>query len=161
MIGDEQMKHPIYNGRGVDCDGPPISIYEPIFAHVVDNLDNLANRLVEEDLIEDVAMLFDKATLIYSSVSARLDAINLVLGKILGVYFFNASQTYGHKTAESDAVARCSTAVPHVSAVFAHAQFKNEMGMSGDGELQGALTFRKYVASREVSWNSHIWFPIF
>jgi hypothetical protein len=152
----EQINHPIYNGRPIERRGPPVVIYNEPLARLKDELRHLAN--VPEpsaDYVTLTADLFHAAATIYDSEKERGNEIYGYLDRLLGTSLDRSvgahDERSNRKTTEADAVVRKPIEnFGNKSAVVAYVELKNELGVRGDGGLQAALSLRKYVVQEHV-----------
>lgn len=131
-------------------DGPPIVLYEPAFAAIQEQLNNIHSIPVQEDLVNGVFALVSLAGERYETEGDRLSKMLPALGELLGVrldQLVNAVGGRGVKTAESDALATCPVFGGQNVAIY---EGKLELGIGGEGSIQGALTMRKQVGNPKV-----------
>jgi hypothetical protein len=154
----EQINHPIYNGRPIERRGPPVVIYNEPLARLKDKLRHLANAPEpSSDYVALTADLFRAAATIYDSEKERGNEIYGYLERLLGTSLDRAvgahEERSNRKTTEADAVVRKPIENHYFgnkSAVVAYVELKNELGVRGDGGLQAALSLRKYVVQEHV-----------
>jgi hypothetical protein len=154
----EQVNHPIYNGRPIERRGPPVVIYNESLARLKDELRHLANAPEPSaDYIALTARLFHAAATIYDSEKDRGNEIYGYLERLLGTSLDRSvsarEERSNRRTTEADAIIRTpieSHSFGDQSAVVAYVELKNELGVRGDGGLQAALSLRKYVVQEHV-----------
>jgi hypothetical protein len=155
---EEQVKHPIYNGRPIDLHGPPVEIYDETLAKLKQDLSDLSNAPAPSaDYIVQTANLFHASAPIYNSEPFRTKAVCGLLKWLLAADIrlsVRASEEKSNRlTTEGDA-AVCET-LEDVScgkkdAVVAYLELKNELGLRGEAGLQAALSLRKHVSQKNV-----------
>ncbi|TFK16458.1 hypothetical protein FA15DRAFT_676673 [Coprinopsis marcescibilis] len=146
----EQGKRPIYNGRPITLEGPPIVIYERAFAAIKEQLDDIASMSVEENTVPTVTELVSLAAEIYTTEGDRLAKTLPILERLLEVKLqplVNAVDQAGCKIAESDAMATCQLSNSLDSAIYLHGEWKLELGIGGEGSIQCPLTLRKQLCT--------------
>jgi hypothetical protein len=158
----EQVNHPIYNGRPIERRGPPVVIYNEPLAGLKDELRRLAKASEPSaDYVARTADLFHAAATIYDSEKERGNAIYSHLERLLGISLNRSvgahDERSNRKTTEADAVVRTPIKNQYFgdkTAVVAYVELKNELGVRGDGGLQAALSLRKYVVQEQVELSS-------
>jgi hypothetical protein len=154
---EEQVHHPIFNGRPFERRGPPVVIYSESLAQLKHELRNITDfPEPPPSVISLTAELFHVAATIYPSEDDRGQQIYKYLERLLGVELVRYVKSIGKSNkmaTEADAIVLQN--IPFGSenikkAVVAYVELKNELGVRGDGGLQGALSFRKYVAGKDV-----------
>ncbi|KAF8718442.1 hypothetical protein AX14_011836 [Amanita brunnescens Koide BX004] len=126
----EQDEHPIYNGRPAGRRGPPVTIYHAAFAELRDTLrDPYSVQDKNENRVEDTAKLFLVATEIYETEEERCRAVIPHLKNVLGFTLAKSLKTK--------------------DGVICYIEFKNELGISGDGGVQAALALRKHLVKKD------------
>jgi len=159
----EQINHPIYNGRPIERRGPPVVIYNEPLARLKDELRHLAN--VPEPSADHVSLtadLFHAAATIYDSEKERGNEIYSYLERLLGTSLGTSldhsvwanEERSNRKITEADAIVRKPIENHHFgnkTAVVAYVELKNELGIRGDGGLQAALSLRKYVVQEHYN----------
>lgn len=152
----EQINHPIYNGRPIERRGPPVVIYNEPLARLKDELRHLANAPEPSaDHVSLTADLFHAAATIYDSEKERGNEIYSHLEHLLGTSLNRSvgahEERSNRRTTEADAaVLKPMENFGNKSAVVAYVELKNELGVRGDGGLQAALSLRKYVVQEHV-----------
>ena len=153
----EQVNHPIYNGRPIERRGPPVVIYDEPLARLKDELRHFANAPEPSaDYVALTARLFHAAATIYDSEKERGNEIYGYLERLLGTSLdrsVSAHEGSNGKPTEAGAIVRKPIENRHFNdktAVVAYVELKNELGVRGDGGLQAALSFRKYVVQEHV-----------
>jgi hypothetical protein len=154
----EQINHPIYNGRPIERRGPPVVIYNEHLARLKDELRHLADA--PEPSADSVALtadLFHAAATIYDSEKERGNKIYNYLESLLGTSLDHSvwahEEKSNRKTTEADAIVSKPIENDYFGkkrAAVAYLELKNELGVRGDGGLQAALSLRKYVAQEHV-----------
>ncbi|TFK27944.1 hypothetical protein FA15DRAFT_665955 [Coprinopsis marcescibilis] len=145
----EQGKRPIYNGRPITLEGPPIVIYEHAFAAIQEQLDNIASISVEEDTIHTVTALVSLAAEIYTTEGDRMAHTLPILERLLDVKLqppVNVDHA-GRKIAESNAMATCQLSNSSHSAIYLHSEWKLELGIGGEGSIQCPPTLTKQLCT--------------
>lgn len=154
----EQEKRPIYNGRPIERCGTPVVIYDKSLANLKQDLDNLS-VVVEPpvDYVHTTAQLFIAASRIYSSESERGTAMYSLLNHLLGIDLDLSVEAFKdeskQKAAQVDAIAQediRDETFGKKKAVVVYMGLKNELGSSGDGGLQAALSLRKHITQKAV-----------
>ncbi len=157
---EEQVKHPIYNGRPIELHGPPIEIYDETLAKLKHDLSDLSNAPEPSaDYILQTANLFHASAPIYLSEPLRTKAVHGLLRWLLDANVqlsVRASEEKSNRlTTEGDA-AICETleddSCGKKAGVVAYLELKNELGLRGEAGLQAALSLRKYVCQKDVSF---------
>ena len=155
---EEQVKHPIYNGRPTELHGPPVEIYDETLAKLKHDLSDLSNAPEPSaDYIVQTANLFHASAPIYNSEPQRTKAVYELLRWLLAADIqlsIKASEdTSNRLTTEGDG-AICETLVDvtygEKTAVVAYLEFKNELGLGGEAGLQAALSLRKHLCQKNV-----------
>jgi hypothetical protein len=154
----EQKIRPIFNGRPTELHGPPIEIYNKTLAKLKDDLNDLSKAPDPPmDTIVQTGKLFHASAPIFSSEDLRIEGILSSLTKLLDADLENYVKTFKGETnktcTEGDAAIRMTLQdQSHGTkvAVVAYIEFKNELGLRGEGGLQGALSLRKHVAHKDV-----------
>jgi hypothetical protein len=155
---EEQVKHPIYNGRPIELHGPPVEIYDETLAKLKHDLSDLSNApKPSTDYIVQTANLFHASAPIYNSEPLRTKAVYGLLRWLLGADIrlsVKASEDKSNRlTTEGDG-AICETledvSYGKKTAVVAYLELKNELGLRGDAGLQAALSLRKHVSQKNV-----------
>jgi hypothetical protein len=155
---NEQITHPIYNGRPAERRGPPVVIFDENLARLHDELRNLADAPEPSaKYVTLTAKLFRTAAAIYDSENERGNQIyghlECLLNASLDRSVWAHKEKSKKKTTEVDAMVGTSIEHIHfrgVTAAVAYVLLKNELGIGGDGALQAALSLRKYVAREQV-----------
>ena len=136
--------------------GPPITIFEPIFARLHDNLAYLQHLDPDSDTYEDVAKLCSLMSGYYSSEHSRLADAQRLLHKILGISLDSSSlaPVIGfHKCDHhSDATPDFQAAVRgggHLL-VFIIEEDRNEFLVRGDPVSQAAHAYAKIAKYPEA-----------
>ncbi|KZT09751.1 uncharacterized protein LAESUDRAFT_646581 [Laetiporus sulphureus 93-53] len=141
-----QEDHPIYNGRPVTHRASPIALYNDAFARLTDKdiLHNLSVADSDNVRAPTTAKLFLAATDIYDTEKERETAIFDYIEYLLEVKLErHVKMTTAEHSDERDAFARVplgNSTFGEKKGVFLCVQVKNELGMGGNGGLQGALT---------------------
>jgi hypothetical protein len=154
----EQINHPIYNGRPIERRGPPVVVYNEPLARLKDELRHLANAPEPSaGCVAPTADLFHAAATIYDSEKERGNEIYSYLDRLLGTSLDRSvwahEERSNRKTTEADAIVRKpieSRCFGNKTAAVAYVELKNELGVRGDGGLQAALSLRKYVVQEHV-----------
>lgn len=152
-LSEEQRLRPIYNGRPLTREGPPIVLHEPTFADIQDKLDGISSMPVDEDLVTDVAELVARAAEIYKGETERQSQTLPILSKLLNVAmdeFAHANNGGGRKVAGGYVIATCNLSLSRHKAILAYFEWKVELGIGGEGSIQGALTLRKLLSADRV-----------
>jgi hypothetical protein len=152
----EQIDHPIYNGRLFERHGPPVIIYNESLAKLKHGLSDLASAPEPSaNCIALAAKLFHAGATIYESESQRGKVIYHYVERLLGTTFDRSTKV----TERSNMTTEAGTLVYGPSGqlssnnkkvVVAYVELKNELGICGDGALQAALTLRKCVAQKRA-----------
>ena len=155
----EQHNRPIYIGRPAEKRGPPISIYHEAFAQLKDTLRDVMKVLdrEEERRVDDTAKLFLKATDIYETEQARVDAMKPLLKSVLDLK--DIDKIKGSRLEmvkgsgfEADGIVKeriLDGGDDEIHGVTGCFEYKNELG-GGDATVQGALTLRKCLVLPKV-----------
>jgi hypothetical protein len=154
----EQVDHPIFNGRPFERRGPPVVIYNEPLANLKHELHNLAGAPEPSDeYVALTAELFHASATIYDNEDQRGKQVYGYLERLLGTSLDRSikarAEKSNRKTTEADAVVRGlieHECFGNEAAVLAYVELKNELGIRGDGGLQAALSLRKYVAQEHV-----------
>jgi len=155
---EEQVKHPIYNGRPIELHGPPVEIYDETLAKLKHDLSDLSNAPEPSaDYIVQTANLFHASAPIYNSEPLRTKAVYGLLRWLLAADIrlsVKASEDKSNRlTTEGDG-AICETledvSCGKKTAVVAYLELKNELGLRGEAGLQAALSLRKHVSQKNV-----------
>ncbi|EKM75545.1 hypothetical protein AGABI1DRAFT_109310 [Agaricus bisporus var. burnettii JB137-S8] len=151
----EQIVHPIHNGRPITNHGPPLSIYHEAFAVIqtaVQNL-NAVGDDEEETRVDNTAKLCLVATDIYEDEAARLQAVHPFIEKVLGTEIERnvKSSRKGKQTTEDGLVSQ-RVRGSEKKGIVCHVEWKNELGLSGQCGLQNALALRKRLIEPEYDW---------
>lgn len=103
---------------------------------------------VDEDLVTDVAELVACAAEIYKDEAKRRYRTLPILSKLLNV----AIEEFGLVKNGSDviAIAACNLSLSRHRAILALFEWKVELGIGGEGSIQGALTLRKQLSADRV-----------
>jgi len=158
MYKEEQVKHPIYNGRPIELHGPPIEIYDDTLAKLKHDLSDLSNAPEPSaDYIAQTANLFHASAPIYNSEPLRTKAVHGLLRWLLAADIqlsVKASEEKSNRlTTEGDG-AICETLADascgKKAAVVAYLELKNELGLRGEAGLQAGLSLRKHVSQKHV-----------
>ena len=153
---EEQQVHPIFNGRPLERRGPPVVIYNESLAKLKHELHNIANSPEPPaSHIASTAELFQVAAEIHKTEDQREKEIYDYLERLVGQPLDRSVRSFGKSSKLATKVdATVVQNIQHPSfgkkAVVAYVELKNELGMCGDGGLQGALSFRKFVAGEDV-----------
>ena len=153
---EEQQVHPIFNGRPLERRGPPVVIYNESLAKLKHELRNISNSPEPPaSHIASTAELFHVAAEIYKTEDQRGKEIYDYLERLVGQPLDRSVRSFGKSSKLATEVdATIVQNIQHPSfgkkAVVAYVVLKTELGMRGDGGLQGALSFRKYVAGKDV-----------
>jgi hypothetical protein len=153
----EQFDHPIYNGRPNERCGPPVTIYNESLSKLKHGLCNLESAPEPSaDYIALTAELFHAAATIYENERQRGKVIYNYIERLLGTTLdrpIRIPEMSDEMATEADGVVYGP--IGHLSfnnksAIVAYVELKDEPGIRGDGALQAALSFRKYVAQKRV-----------
>jgi hypothetical protein len=156
---EEQVKHPIYNGRPIELHGPPVEIYDETLARLKRDLSDLSIAPEPSaDYIVRTANLFHASAPIYSSEPLRTKAVYEIIQWLLAADIrlsVKASEEKSIKlTTEGDgAILETLEDVSYgkKTAVVAYLELKNELGLRGEAGLQAALSLRKHVSQKNVT----------
>ena len=160
---EEQVKHPIYNGRPIELHGPPVEIYNETLAKLKHDLSDLSNAPEPSaEYIVRIANLFHASAPIYDSEPLRTKAVYGLLRWLLNADIrlsVKASDGKSNRlTTEGDG-AICETledvSCGEKAAVVAYLELKNELGLRGEAGLQAALSLRKYISQKDVRLSDH------
>ncbi|KAH9942724.1 hypothetical protein B0H21DRAFT_823948 [Amylocystis lapponica] len=149
----EQNEHPIYNGRPEDRCSSPVVLYAEAFAMLKDTLRDLPTGEPDWDLVAATAKLFTSAVELCESEDDRHMAIIERIGTVLSIRIEDVKHGQLARTGHTKAIADTLASVPledeqygKKEGIYVYLDIKNELGMDGDGGLQGALTLRKFIA---------------
>lgn len=156
---EEQVKHPIYNGRPIELHGPPVEIYDETLARLKSDLSDLSNTPEPSaDYIVRTANLFHASAPIYSSEPHRTKAVYEIIQWLLAADIRLSVKPSEEKsnrlTTEGDcAVLETLEDISYgkKTAVVVYLELKNELGLGGEAELQAALSLRKHVSQKNVT----------
>ena len=154
----EQINHPIYNGRPIERRGPPVVIYNEPLARLKHELRHLTDTPEPSaDYVSLTGDLFRAAATIYDSEKERGNKIygylESLLGSSLDCSVWAHEERSNRKTTEADAIVSKpieNNFFGKKRAAVAYVELKHELGVHGDGGLQAALSLRKYVAQEHV-----------
>jgi hypothetical protein len=152
----EQVDYPIYNGRPHERCAPPVILYNESLAKLKHELCNLANTPEPSpEHISLTAKLLHGVATIYHSETQRGNEIYDYLGRLLRTTLdrsVRASERSNRTTTEANAVVCGDIDDQHFpeKAIVAYLELKSGLGIRGEGELQAALSLRKYVAREDV-----------
>ena len=111
----------------------------------MDDLAHLSDRPHNEDILAKIGELAAKSVAIYATESGREEAVYPLIEILLDIQLArNASASSLPTAAKSDAIALEN------SAIYLHLECKNELGLGGIADFQGALTFLKHAAGPGV-----------
>lgn len=136
------QEQPVQIGCLGRCTGPPIIIYEQIFADIVDDLAYLSDRPDNVDILAKIGELATKSVATYDSVSERTHAVYPLIENLLDIELTTTSESA--VAAKSDAVALEN------GAIYLHLECKNELGLGGIVDFQEVPTFLKHAAKPKV-----------
>ena len=107
---------------------------------------------VDEELVTDVTELVDLAADTYEDEYQRKFCTFPILCKLLGVDMteYVGTNQGSRRGAESDALITCNLSDSQYKAITAHFEFKVELGMGGEGAIEGALKVRKRISADRV-----------
>ncbi|TFK33280.1 hypothetical protein BDQ12DRAFT_615533 [Crucibulum laeve] len=122
---------------------PAIELFCPAFAQFSSSAFNL-NFTVPKNVIRETQNLMALIAAIYPSEEKRVQAIHVLLGKLLGKEIGSVWNTDGTST---DGVIRGSTNVHDAAVLLALADFKNELGGGNlDPSTQAGFTYTRTIA---------------
>lgn len=130
--------YPVHNWCRPHRDGPPITIYEEVFAEMVDDIACLSSRPDNEDILAKLSELAVRSLEIYDSDSQRESALYPLIESLLGVQL--------ERRGPSSATVKTGASVEENGAIYLHVDCKNELGLGGVADLQGALTLLKRIS---------------
>ncbi|KAL6299794.1 hypothetical protein BKA93DRAFT_805191 [Sparassis latifolia] len=131
----------IKNGRPLDCTGPPISIYHPVFAEFLDYAAD-PSTIPSTNILKATHEIFQFSSEFYADELVRQNKINELFCGLLGMSVHPMSPGDGSCN-DGAVVTFCS--LFSKNALCAIMEYKNEMGLSGtDTAVQGALGFVKW-----------------
>ncbi|KAF8452201.1 hypothetical protein L210DRAFT_2018421 [Boletus edulis BED1] len=135
----------IYNGRATGHMGPPITIYEEVFADIVDDLARLEDLPDNQDILDEIGDFAVQSVQTYSNRSERESSLYPLIETLLGVdrMIRNVDDDYIFTDMKSHAVAK------EKDAIYLHVECKNELGL--DGMERGALTMLKYISDPQYT----------
>ncbi|KDQ49490.1 hypothetical protein JAAARDRAFT_42919, partial [Jaapia argillacea MUCL 33604] len=146
----EQEIHPVYNGRPNNLCSSPIAIYSDAFAVLRDTLSDLTTTPApNRTQVVTTANLLLSATKIYDSDWDRGYALLPHVERLLDVHFDRHVKVATTKeTYKANGFARQQLADPSFTerGAYVYIEVKNELGLGGDGGLQGALTLLKHIS---------------
>ncbi|KAL5514057.1 hypothetical protein ACEPAG_2818 [Sanghuangporus baumii] len=140
-LPSEQSKYPIYNGRSDSCRGPPLTIYNKVFAELKDALEDVSNIEVTAQELKAAHMLLTMSVKFYCNEGHRMEQTDLELEKLLGYSITN--------TAPGDGLVK--TYLHEQRVILACLRWRNELGSEGDAGYHAACSYRQYVTDSEVS----------
>ncbi|KAF8130575.1 hypothetical protein EV363DRAFT_1332352 [Boletus edulis] len=138
----EYMAYPdfIYNGRPAGCMGPPITIYEEVFADIADDLAHLEDLPdSNQDILDEIGDFANQSLETYSSTFERESTLYHLIETLLGVEMIRNEDYSTFTDVKRHAVAK------ERDAIYLHVECKNELGMGG--MERGALTMLRYIAN--------------
>ncbi|KAF8558359.1 hypothetical protein OG21DRAFT_1380524, partial [Imleria badia] len=127
-------------GRPMGYTGPPITIYEEVFADIVDDLDHLSDLPDNEDILAEIGKFTTNSLKIYDSNSECSSAVYSLVGSLLGVDL--VTKLIPPYVDVKSGVVACE----QNNAIYLHIQSNNELGLGGIADVQGALTLLKEMA---------------
>ena len=136
-----QQKHPVLNGRPIDCHAEPIGLYHPVFNDFQDAMANLEPLCYNAATYSAVRSIFDVFSRIYNDEKERVQTIQEHLQSLLG----RKLAVVAEKGMISDGVISQSC---HKSMAYLLIQeVKNEIGTGhSDPYNHASLAYRRYWA---------------
>ena len=153
-LAHAQRRDPILNGRPHSACGPPITIFEPTFAHYRRDVAKATDLEIPSYYYRTVASFLVASSEIYASVAQRRAALLPILTELIGQPISPGDAGDGYK---SDGV--CITKVDlgrkRIHALLLLWELKNEFGSGGgDPSVQATFSFTRWWALANVSsWN--------
>ncbi|KAI0750492.1 hypothetical protein C8Q74DRAFT_1361750 [Fomes fomentarius] len=159
------MERPIYNGRPIHLEGPPITIHTPPFApsppitiytppfarikEKVNNLDTVTLQQNAVNMLELTGLLFLAAGEIYGSKRERENAIYPLLCTLLDVSFYAREPMPGNEWTEIDGVHYVDVTAlnPKARATGLYVELRNELDMKGVSGMQLARTYQRRIST--------------
>ncbi|KAG6372511.1 hypothetical protein JVT61DRAFT_7617 [Boletus reticuloceps] len=145
IFKEQQDKHLVHNGRPVHVSGPPITIYEEAFADIVHDLANPSDQQLDDYTLSKATELSIALLKIYETESLRVTAISQLIENLLDVKFELNYSPWPSTGVESDGAAIQD------GAIYLHLECKNELGIGGIADFQGALTLLKHISGTAYS----------
>lgn len=144
----DQEEHSVHFGHPGRHTGPLITIYEEVFADVIDDLACLSDHPVNEDILTEIGGLVVKSLGIYDSASERENVMSPLIESLLGVKLTSDAHTSISplEAKKSDAI------IPENGAIYLHLECRNELELGGMADFQGLgpHTLLKHIAEPEV-----------
>ena len=140
-FAEGQRKHPVLNGRPINCHAEPIGLYHPVFNDFQDAMANPEPLCYDATTYSAVRSIFDVFSRIYDDEKERVATIQehlqTLLGRRLGVV--------AGQGVISDGV--ISTSCRTSTAYLLIQEVKNEIGTGhSDPYNQASLAYRRYWA---------------
>ncbi|KAG6372710.1 hypothetical protein JVT61DRAFT_7477 [Boletus reticuloceps] len=130
----------IYNGRPAGCMGPPITIYEEVFADIADDLAHLEDLPdTNQDILDEIGDFANQSLQTYSSTFERESTLYHLIETLLGVEMIRNEDYSTFMDMKRHAVAK------ERDAIYLYVECKNELGLGG--MERGALTMLRYIAN--------------
>ncbi|KAF8123602.1 hypothetical protein EV363DRAFT_1356234 [Boletus edulis] len=134
----------VQDGRPIHRTGPPITIYEEVFADIVDNLTHLSDIPDDEYVLAKTGEFVKNALDVYLCEAERESSVHALVETLLDVELRTCVPT-SIPTMESDAV------VEENGAIFFHVECKNELGLGGIANLQGPRILLKHITESKYA----------
>ena len=144
---NQQKENPIRIGRPHDTCGPPITIYEQVFADFCVNMSETKEGLLSPEDYQAVGTLLVASSAVYREEKRRQAALTPILGKLV-------SQSINVVTLD-DGTSNDGVCTVHVgegtSALLLLCEFKNEIGSGEcDPSLQASFSFTRWWSQVRV-----------
>ncbi|KAI0313859.1 hypothetical protein OF83DRAFT_1064772, partial [Amylostereum chailletii] len=141
----------MYAGRPDTCHGPPITLYDPVFAELNDQLRNLSTVSPTKEALELTRDLFSDASGIYPHEDTRIGLMVPYLKALLGLpgLLTHMEQTEGRAIGDCMETVKLPGGVAGLGPVFVYMEWTPELGVGGDPGLQVAHTYRMHVIQDE------------
>jgi len=154
LFKKEQVRHPIYNGRGARL-APSVKLYNPAFATFATRLEALSTvdaTDVTETEARALADLLTTSSDIMVTEDERVLPMTKRLSLLLGAQIMRVSTRDGR---QADGTAHQATLDVSEMAPYLILEGKPELGHGGDAGLQASLTYRDHVFAPEV-WDHFV-----
>ena len=141
-FAEGQRKHPVLNGRPINCHAEPIGLYHPVFNDFQDAMANPEPLCYDAAMYSAVRSIFDVFSRIYDDEEERVETIQehlqTLLGRKLGV-------VVGQGVISNGVISTlCHTSMAYLLIQ----EVKNEIGTGhSDPYNQASLAYRKYWAA--------------
>ena len=129
--------------------GPPITIYEEVFADIVEDLARLQNRPENEEVMRHTGEIARDTLGMPDSEDSHEDWMSLHIEHLLGL-------GYNDMTRPDDVISRrttglrCDGVFRGNGAIYLHVECKHELGLGGIADIQAPLTLLKIISGPEA-----------